>query len=54
VRSTQRSVVFSGAIAQPNEGPHAGYFGAKGAGPELAHLAAFFTEEERALLAQIA
>ena len=26
LRSTQRKVVFSGAVAQPNEAPHAGYF----------------------------
>jgi hypothetical protein len=26
IQPTQRKVVFSGAIAQPNEAPHAGYF----------------------------
>ncbi len=26
MRSTQRKVVFSGAVAQPNEAPHASYF----------------------------
>ena len=26
LRSTQRKVVFSGAVAQPNEAPHASYF----------------------------
>ena len=26
LRSMQRKVVFSGAVAQPNEAPHAGYF----------------------------
>ncbi len=27
LRLTQRKVVFSGAVAQANEAPHAGYFG---------------------------